>query len=107
MQKFLEGGARGQRKLEMLHENVLYEFNIDIDKQVIRFWGDPDHDPFPGFLKYSCRRPRIKHENPWQRFELCECFLVCITCAKNDVILDDTLEIIVHLVCTVPRLACQ
>jgi len=47
------------------------------------FGGDLGHNPGPeifkgSFIYYfdSCRQPRIKSENPQQRFELVECFLV-------------------------------
>ena len=54
-----------------------------MDKNQSDFGGNPDHDPDPEIFKAifiyycnSCRQPRIKYANPWQKFKLSKYFLV-------------------------------
>ena len=77
-------------------ERILMKFSEGVawsKDQSVRFWWRSDSKPFKRFFICYCdsySQRSIKHEHPWRRFELSECFLVvCVLnvlcqCANSD-----------------------
>jgi len=97
------------------YQRILMKFSVRVgcgsSNNWLDFGGGPDNDLnpefFKGFFIYYCdsyRRPRIKHENPWLRFELPDYFPHCCLASREGIVLLTICQCVSVSVFTEPRL---